>query len=66
MDSQLIIDRVGRKPLLLIGSVVMGASMVTVGIIVAKFRHDWPSHVAAGWTAVGKSHIPVPTIHTEC
>jgi hypothetical protein len=32
----------------------MGASMVTVGIIVAKYRHDWPNHVAAGWSAVGK------------
>lgn len=30
----------------------MGVSMVIVGVIVAKFRHDWPSHVAAGWTAV--------------
>lgn len=51
--SQFIIDRVGRKPMLQVGSIVMGASMITVGIIVAKFRHDWPSHVAAGWTAVG-------------
>jgi MFS family permease len=51
---QFIIDRVGRKPMLLVGSVVMGVSMVTVGIIVAKFSHDWPSHVAAGWIAVGK------------
>lgn len=38
--------------MLLVGSVVMGVSMVIVGVIVAKFRHDWPSHVAAGWTAV--------------
>ncbi|KAM5354666.1 hypothetical protein ACJ41O_001313 [Fusarium nematophilum] len=52
IPAMLIIDRVGRKPLLLIGSVVMGVSMVTVGIIVAKFRHDWPSHEAAGWAAV--------------
>lgn len=40
--------------MLLVGSVVMGISMVIVGIIVAKFRHDWPNHVAAGWVAVGK------------
>jgi hypothetical protein len=59
----LIIDRVGRKPLLLIGSVVMGASMITVGIIVAKFRHDWPNHVAAGWTAVGKSMLRLPAFN---
>lgn len=40
------------------GSVVMCISMVTVGIIVAKFRHDWPSHEAAGWTAVGEYTYP--------
>ncbi|GAB0138277.1 hypothetical protein EsDP_00006514 [Epichloe bromicola] len=52
VPAMLIIDRVGRKPMLLVGSVVMGISMVIVGIIVGRFRHDWPSHVAAGWTAV--------------
>ena len=40
--------------MLLVGSVVMFLSMVIVGIIVAKFRHDWPDHSAAGWVAVGK------------
>lgn len=40
--------------MLLVGSVVMAVSMVAVGIIVAKFRHDWPAHVAAGWIAVGE------------
>ncbi len=39
--------------MLIAGSIVMGISMVIVGIIVAKFRHDWPSHAAAGWAAVG-------------
>ncbi|KAG6001584.1 hypothetical protein E4U54_001038 [Claviceps lovelessii] len=52
IPGMLMIDRVGRKPMLLAGSVVMGTSMVLVGIIVAKFRHHWPNHVAAGWTAV--------------
>ncbi|KAK4506166.1 hypothetical protein PRZ48_004131 [Zasmidium cellare] len=47
-----VIDKVGRKPMLLVGSVVMFVSMVLTGIIVAKFRHNWPSHRAAGWTAV--------------
>lgn len=41
--------------MLLVGSIVMAVSMVIVGIIVAKFGHDWPHHVAAGWVAVGKS-----------
>lgn len=51
---QLIIDKVGRKPMLLVGSVVMFSSMVIVGILVAKYQQDWPGHVAAGWSAVGE------------
>lgn len=38
--------------MLLVGSVVMCVSMVITGIIVAKFRHNWPAHAAGGWTAV--------------
>ncbi|KAJ9618323.1 hypothetical protein H2203_009241 [Taxawa tesnikishii (nom. ined.)] len=53
MPAMLIIDKVGRKPMLLSGSVVMFVSMVITGIIVAKFRHDWVHHANAGWTAVG-------------
>ncbi|KAK5993301.1 High-affinity hexose transporter ght4-like protein [Cladobotryum mycophilum] len=34
------------------GSVVMAVSMIIVGVIVAKFRHDWPAHKGAGWVAV--------------
>ncbi|KFZ07066.1 hypothetical protein V502_09882, partial [Pseudogymnoascus sp. VKM F-4520 (FW-2644)] len=58
VPAMLIIDKVGRKPMLLVGSVVMFVSMVTVGIIVAKFRHDWPAHSTAGWIAVGKDSFP--------
>jgi hypothetical protein len=57
----LIIDKVGRKPMLIVGSIVMFCSMVIVGVIVAKFQHDWPGHVAAGWTAVGMYH-PLTTL----
>ena len=52
IPAMLVIDRVGRKPMLLVGSVVMCCSMVITGIIVAKFRHNWPAHAGAGWTAV--------------
>lgn len=51
---QLLIDRLGRKPMLYTGSIVMLVCMVTVGVIVAKFRHDWPSHRAGGWAACGE------------
>jgi hypothetical protein len=44
--------------MLIVGSIVMLISMVIVGIIVEKFRHDWPSHVVAGWVAVGEHFFP--------
>ncbi|PQE05135.1 quinate permease protein [Rutstroemia sp. NJR-2017a BVV2] len=52
LPALVLIDRVGRKPMLLVGSVVMFVSMVITAIIVAKFRHDWVDHAAAGWVAV--------------
>ena len=58
IPGMLVIDKFGRKPMLLGGSLVMLASMVIVGVIVAKFQHDWPHHVAAGWTAVGEYQFP--------
>lgn len=47
----LLIDKLGRKPMLYTGSIIMFVCMVTVGIIVAKFSSDWPHHVGAGWAA---------------
>lgn len=48
----LIIDRVGRKPLLIAGSIGMFLCQVITGVIVAKCSHDWNAHAAAGWGAV--------------
>lgn len=44
-----IIDKVGRKPMLIVGSIVMWICMVIAGIMVAKFRHDWEAHATEGW-----------------
>ncbi|KAL4912686.1 general substrate transporter [Aspergillus aurantiobrunneus] len=52
LPAMLIIDKVGRKPMLIAGSIAMWIFMVIPAIIVANFRHDWPSHAAGGWTAV--------------
>ncbi|KAH7155669.1 general substrate transporter [Dactylonectria estremocensis] len=52
LPAMAIIDKVGRKPMLIVGSVVMWISMVLAGIIVAVYHHDWNAHAAAGWTAV--------------
>lgn len=48
----MIIDKVGRKPLLLIGSFGMFCTMITVAVIVATCGNDWQAHKAAGWAAV--------------
>lgn len=52
LPAMAVIDKVGRKPMLIVGSFVMLFSMIIAGIIVAKFRFDWPAHSAGGWTAV--------------
>lgn len=36
--------------MLLTGSTIMFVTMVSVGVIVAKFRHDWANHINAGNT----------------
>lgn len=48
----LVIDKVGRKPLLICGSVGMFLCQLITGIIVAKCQSDWQGHAAAGWGAV--------------
>lgn len=52
LPAMALIDRWGRKPMLIWGSAVMWISMVIPGIIVAKFQHDWPGNPAGAWTAV--------------
>ncbi|KAF1946115.1 quinate permease [Clathrospora elynae] len=52
LPAMAIIDKVGRKPMLQVGSIIMLISMVLAGILVAKFRHDWVEHAAVGWVVV--------------
>ncbi|KAH8894964.1 quinate permease [Thozetella sp. PMI_491] len=52
LPAMAIIDRVGRKPMLLVGSVVMLVSMVIVGVLVSQYSGNWGSHSAAGWVCV--------------
>ncbi|TLD33099.1 hypothetical protein PspLS_00090 [Pyricularia sp. CBS 133598] len=52
IPAMLLIDKLGRKPMLYTGSIIMFLTMVTVGIVVAKFQHDWPNNPAAGWASV--------------
>ncbi|KAF2642321.1 quinate permease [Massarina eburnea CBS 473.64] len=52
LPAMAVIDKVGRKPMLQVGSAVMFCSMVIAGIMVAKFRHDWVQYSAQGWVVV--------------
>ncbi|KAL3703860.1 hypothetical protein TMatcc_009549 [Talaromyces marneffei ATCC 18224] len=61
IPAMLVIDKVGRKPMLLAGSGLMFAAMVIVGVIVAKFRHDWEHHAVAGWAAVALIWVYIGT-----
>lgn len=44
--------------MLLAGSALMFAAMVIVGVIVAKFRHDWEHHAVAGENSLFNIHFP--------
>lgn len=45
-------DRFGRRPLLLWGSLFMTLSHLIIAVLVGKFSSDWSSHRAAGWVSV--------------
>lgn len=45
-------DRFGRRPLLLLGSVFMIISHFVIAVLVGKFSADWPSHRTEGWVSV--------------
>lgn len=63
-------DRVGRRPLLMFGSVMMFVSHAIIAGLVGKYSDDWPAHRTQGWTSVtflfvymvsfGASWGPVP------
>jgi MFS family permease len=48
------IDKVGRKPLMMAGSVGMCICEIVIGVILATCGHDWIAHSAAGWAVVGR------------
>ncbi|KAK8185810.1 quinate permease [Phyllosticta citribraziliensis] len=48
----LYIDKLGRKPMMITGSVGMTICQVIVGVIIATCGQDWLAHKAAGWAAV--------------
>lgn len=63
-------DKFGRRPLLLIGSVAMSISHIIIAVLVGLYDDNWPAHRPQGWTSVaflflymlafGASWGPVP------
>ncbi|KTW28589.1 uncharacterized protein T551_02439 [Pneumocystis jirovecii RU7] len=45
-------DRLGRRPLLLIGSILMFISQLSIAIIVGIYSHNWPIYKIQGWVGV--------------
>lgn len=52
MTSLWTMDRIGRRPLLLWGSLVMFLSHLVISVLVGKFSYDWQSHRPEGWASV--------------
>lgn len=53
----LFIDRLGRKPLLQWGGVVMGGSHLVIALLALFVQNDWQSHYLAAWSAVGSMYL---------
>lgn len=53
LSSLWTMDRFGRRPLLLWGSLCMTIAHLIIAILVGKFSDDWPAHRSAGWISVG-------------
>ncbi|KAF4990306.1 hypothetical protein FDECE_14449 [Fusarium decemcellulare] len=52
IPAMLFIDKVGRKKLLICGSIGMLICQLVTGVIGAKYQSSWASNKAAGWGAV--------------
>lgn len=52
IPAVLYIDRVGRKPILIIGALGMATCHIIIAVIVAKNASQWATQQAAGWAAV--------------
>lgn len=68
--SVFTMDSLGRRTLLLGGSVLMAISHIIISILVGLYSNDWPAHQGQGWVSVafllfymlafGASWGPVP------
>ncbi len=57
LPAVFLIDRVGRRPLLMSGAVGTGISLIIVGAILAVYGDTLPQHRAAGWAGIAFIYI---------
>ncbi|KIW07733.1 uncharacterized protein PV09_01663 [Verruconis gallopava] len=52
IPAVLFVDKLGRKPVLIVGAIGMAMCHLIVAGISGAFENSWPSHRGAGWAAV--------------
>ena len=50
--SLFTMDRFGRRPLLLWGSLFMTISHLVIAVLVGRFSSNWPAHRVEGWVSI--------------
>lgn len=53
----LIIDKVGRRPLAIIGAFGCATCYLVIAVLTGLFEDDWSGHTAAGWACVAMAFI---------
>ncbi|KAM0717104.1 hypothetical protein Q7P37_006956 [Cladosporium fusiforme] len=52
MPAVAYVDKVGRKPILIVGAIGMATCHIIIAVIFAKNENQWQTHQGAGWAAV--------------
>ncbi|KAB2579831.1 Polyol transporter 5 [Lasiodiplodia hormozganensis] len=52
IPAVMYVDKLGRKPVLIVGALGMAICHFIIAVIVAKNQDQWETHQAAGWAAV--------------
>jgi MFS family permease len=52
MPAVAYVDKLGRKPILIVGAIGMATCHIIIAVIFAKNENQWETHKGAGWAAV--------------
>ncbi|KAL1731223.1 general substrate transporter [Schizophyllum commune] len=52
LPTTLVLDKLGRRTMLLWGSLICLLSHITIAALVGAFHTNWPAHPAGGWAGV--------------